>query len=164
MAETLTIVEKTVFLLELDYFKNMESEQVARIAGRAEERRFPGGEWIFREEDPAEAAFLLIEGEVEITQGGRVLRRISPGSAFGLLEVAAAGRAFPYGAKTVGDIHALVISREDVLDAIRQYPDFAVGLLGSLAGVILQITGEVDQLKEENAALKSKIRSPLPAD
>ena len=33
MAESLTIVEKTVFLMELDYFRNMESEQVAnRIA------------------------------------------------------------------------------------------------------------------------------------
>lgn len=139
--ETLTIVEKTVFLMEFDLFKNMETEQVARIASLAIERRLEEGECIFEENEPAEAAFLVVEGRVKITRGGETLREVTRDGGFGLLEVVAPGHTYSVCAKAVERTHVLTFSREDVLYAVGEYPKFAIGLIRSLAGSLVRYTG-----------------------
>ena len=139
--ETLTIVEKTVFLMEFELFKNMETEQVARIASLAREQRLDEGECIFRENEPAEAAFLVVGGAVRITRDGETLREVTKNGGFGLLEVVAPGHAYSVCAQAVERTHVLTFSREDVLYAVGEYPKFAIGLIRSMADSLIRHTG-----------------------
>jgi CRP/FNR family transcriptional regulator len=139
--DTLTIVEKTVFLMEFELFKNMESEQVARIASLTKEKRLDEGECIFVENEPAEAAFLVVDGCVKITRKGKTLREVTRNGGFGLLEVVAPGHTYSVCAQAVERTHVLTFSREDVLYAVGEYPKFAIGLIRSMADSLIKHTG-----------------------
>jgi serine/threonine-protein kinase len=45
--------------------------------------RFSASEVVFNEGDPGDAAFVVTEGEVAVTVGGREVRRLGPGEVFG---------------------------------------------------------------------------------
>ncbi len=137
---TLTIVEKTVFLMEFGLFKNMETEEVAGIASFARERHLEDGEFIFREGEPAEAAFLVVDGGVRISRNGRTLREIKEKKGFGLLEVVAPGHTYSVSAAAVGKTHVLTFSREDVLYGVGEYPRFAIGLIRAMADALIRHT------------------------
>jgi CRP-like cAMP-binding protein len=138
MREALTIVEKTVLLMEFELVKNMETEQVARIASLAKERHLEEGECIFEQDQPAEAAFLVLDGLVQISRNGKVLREVTSKGGFGLLEVVAPGHTYSVSAKAVKRTHVLTISREDVLYAVAEYPKFAIGLIRSMADALIR--------------------------
>jgi CRP-like cAMP-binding protein len=139
--ETLTIVEKTVFLMEFELFKNMETEQVARMASLAREQRLDEGECIFKENEPAEAAFLVVAGTVHILRNGETIREVTKNGGFGLLEVVAPGHTYSVSARAVDRTHVLTFSREDVLYAVGEYPEFAIGLIRSMADALIRYTG-----------------------
>ena len=141
MRDALTIVEKTVFLMEFELFKNMETEQVARVASLAVERHLEEGDCIFEQDQPAEAAFLVVDGLVSISRDGVRLREVASKGGFGLLEVVAPGHTYSVSAKAVRRTHVLTFSREDVLYAVGEYPKFAIGLIRSMADALIRQTG-----------------------
>lgn len=147
--DALTIVEKTVFLMEFESFKNMETEDVARIASLARERHLDEGDCIFREDEAAEAAFLVVDGAVQVTRGSEKLREVPRLGGLGLLEVVAPGHVYSFSARAVTRTHVLTFSREDVLYAVGEYPKFAIGLIRSMADALIRHIGikkpEVDR-------------------
>ncbi|MBA2489555.1 MAG: MFS transporter [Chloroflexi bacterium] len=54
-----------------------------RLAGALVPVRFNGSEQIVREGEDGDAFFLIVEGQVEVTQAGRRLRMMGPGESFG---------------------------------------------------------------------------------
>ena len=66
----------------------------ARVALAEASRRLvlDAGEWLFREGDPPGSAYLLRSGRLEVVQGDRLLRTLTPGGVVGEL-VAAHRRA-----------------------------------------------------------------------
>jgi CRP-like cAMP-binding protein len=141
MVDALTIVEKTVFLMENDFFGHMETESVAKIASLSKELHIAQGEWIFKEGEPAEVSFLVVEGVVEISQKGEVLREVTSKGGFGLLESVAPGQAHIVTARAKTRAHVLTFTREDINYAAREYPEFALGMIRALAVTLIRHTG-----------------------
>jgi CRP/FNR family cyclic AMP-dependent transcriptional regulator len=108
-----------------------------KIAGSSEE--FSAGEKVFAEGDKYTGlfsrganAFYLIDGQVALTRAGKPLSLILPGETFG--EMAIISKA-PRSADAVARKQCRVLSLDEkrFLASLREFPDFALMLLGLIA-------------------------------
>src|SRR5262249_12799726 len=81
---TLTIVQKALFLMEMDQFRGVGSAEIANIATHMDERHYEPGELILKEHEVEDRLFIIIEGEVVHLRHGVVIRRATRGMPFGL--------------------------------------------------------------------------------
>lgn len=100
------------------------------------ERRYAAGDIIFHEGQRARDAYLIVRGQVELLKnrpGGRVrLALLSAGQIFG--EMGVINRATRSAtARAVGDVVIEVVDREGFLDRLRDNPETALKLIGSLS-------------------------------
>jgi CRP/FNR family transcriptional regulator, cyclic AMP receptor protein len=69
-------------------FELLRAEQLAKVADLAEPRQAAGGSFLFREGDPGDAMYVLLEGKVRISKrvegiGEEALAILEPGAFFG---------------------------------------------------------------------------------
>lgn len=69
-------------------FESLRPEQLAKVAALAQERELPGGTFLFRENDPGDAMYVLLDGRVRISKmvegiGEEALAILEPGAFFG---------------------------------------------------------------------------------
>ena len=92
-AERAAVLAPRVAILEqLGFFASASRTVLERLAGLAAEEPVSGGTAIVREGDPADALYVLVDGEVEVTAHGEAgeehtIRRMSPPSYFGEIGV-----------------------------------------------------------------------------
>ncbi len=60
----LTLVEKALLLQHMDLFRDASSEDLSFLASIAKEEHCGPGDVIFREKDPSDAMFFIIEGKI----------------------------------------------------------------------------------------------------
>src|SRR5437867_7772776 len=83
MSETMTLIEKTVFLKSIESLSSVPTEALAHLAERAREMWAEPGQVLFREGDEDRGTFIVIEGRVELHQGDVIVLELNPGSAHG---------------------------------------------------------------------------------
>ena len=81
MADTLTLIEKTVHMKSSDVFSAIPTEPLAQLAARANEVMLDRGETVFREGDDDQGVFIVIEGVVELRKGNEVVRVLRTSTA-----------------------------------------------------------------------------------
>jgi len=116
-AESLTVVEKVVFLKSVDIFGGAAIEELGRVAGLTREVRFAAGDTIYRQGDPVETLYIIITGRVAITDGARIIREVGEKHGIGILASLDSNVAL----RTVvalEPIHALKLSVEDFHDIL----------------------------------------------
>ena len=102
-------------------FESLSAEQLSSIAGIASPRTLREGETVFREGDPGEEMYVVVEGAIRISKeipgaGEEALTLLGPGDAFG--EMAVLDDA-PRSADAVAHTAcSLVAVRRDDLDRI----------------------------------------------
>jgi CRP-like cAMP-binding protein len=119
-------------------FAGLQTGQLARIIALAHPTTVAGGELFFREEDPAERFFVLIDGRIKLTQltpeGHQVvLRLIGPGEAFGGVG-AFGGPVYPVSAEAVGEAHALAWTSAAMRHLLETESPIALNALHFVAG------------------------------
>ena len=132
MKETLTTIEKALFLKELEFFSQVGIEQAAEIAALAEEVHFEPGHVIFRASDPSAHVFLVIEGNIIAEKDGIVTTVIGAGKGFGDLTLTPEG-LYGFDARTVEHTHVLRFSIDDLVETMHEHPEMAVGMVRALA-------------------------------
>jgi CRP-like cAMP-binding protein len=91
-------------------------------------RQFKAGEKIFGEGDAGDYMYGVIEGEVEIRKGGKVVDTIGPGGIFGEMAlIDHTGRSATAVAKS--DCKAAQIGEKRFYFLVQQTPNFALHLL-----------------------------------
>ena len=111
-------------------------------SGRILERRvFGAGTFVFRENDPAEAAYLIQTGSVNIMQGTRIIATLLPGRTFG--EMALLRNSKRMAAAVVGENGAAVeiIRRREFEKAINSMPKILQALTQAYLGYLLNPEG-----------------------
>ena len=95
----------------------MGLSSVEALASASERRRVAAGEVIVTEGDPAQEFFVIVEGEVEVTHDGAVLRREGVGEVFGEIGLI---RDVPRTATVtaVTDVVLLVLGRRPFLETV----------------------------------------------
>jgi CRP-like cAMP-binding protein len=132
------VVEK-VFLLEgVSIFEKCGVDDLAALAAIAQERRFAAGALIYRENDPGDALYVVVEGKVLTEKDGQPIFHISEKECFGevgLLD----GSPRPVAARALEDTRALAIDRQDFLDLLSDRPELLQGLFAVLTRQMRQV-------------------------
>ena len=129
----LTVIEKVIFLQNVDVFEAIPTEQLSFLAAIAEEEAFDAGEAIFKMEEPADALYVVLEGKVRLHRGEE--------------EITVAGESEPFGtwalfdaqprvitATVIEDAKVLRIDREDFLELLSDHVQITEQVLKTIVG------------------------------
>jgi CRP-like cAMP-binding protein len=111
----LTPVERVLILKGADFLKEVGPRHLLDLADVAHEMDIATGESIYEEDDPADALYMVVEGRVRLSTGGRTTSEVGPGEAFGtwaLLDDSRRG----HRAECIEEGRALALRREDFYD------------------------------------------------
>jgi hypothetical protein len=79
----LTSVERVLILKGADLLSDVGPRRLLGLAEVAREVEIAKGDTIYKEDDPADALYMVVEGRVRLSTGGRTMSEVGPGEAFG---------------------------------------------------------------------------------
>ncbi|MCS7197818.1 MAG: cyclic nucleotide-binding domain-containing protein [Candidatus Bipolaricaulota bacterium] len=125
--------EAVKLLKKTSLFGQFSEKELEALFSTAKVREFESGSTIVREGDPAGVGFyLVLDGQVEVRKGQKVLAKLGPGDYFG--EMALILEA-PRSADVVAvqKTKCLMITRWELRSIISAYPDVALKMMAELA-------------------------------
>ncbi len=129
----LSIIEKVVFLQNVDVFVEIPSEQLSYLAAIAEEITFSAGETVYKSDEPPDALYVVLEGRVRLHRDEE--------------EITVAKTSEPFGtwalfddtprvatATALEDTKVLCIDRVDFLDLLSDHVQITEGVFKAFVG------------------------------
>jgi CRP/FNR family transcriptional activator FtrB len=135
---------------QLPLFRNMLQANFAALMQGAYAQRFPAGLELIRQGERADFLHVVVEGSVELYAGwqGRetTMAVVQPVGTFIL---AACVRDLPYlmSARTLEPSRLLLVPASDLRAIFRNDPEFAVSIVGELAGAFRSMARHAKNLK-----------------
>jgi len=138
----MSLNEAVQVLQEMPLFRNVDLKRLRVVAMMGESRTYRAGERLFEQGDEGDAAYIVIDGEVDVLvrvdgceQSVAVL---SKGEIFGELAVICdQARSSAIAART--QLDTLRLDRNTVLNMLREFPDIALEMVRIL-GHRLELT------------------------
>jgi CRP-like cAMP-binding protein/class 3 adenylate cyclase len=126
--------EPIAVLLRTPVFAGLPSKVTASLRTRVHRRVFAAGAYLAREGEPAASMFVIERGLVRITHTshhGRelVLRLLGPNDTFGEIGVLDTAGTRAANAIAVQPTSCVMISKDDILAALRSTPELALRML-----------------------------------
>lgn len=146
---------KREYLLTMDIFRDLPSEQIAMIEHATVMRTIPKGQIIYSQEDRAEALFLLKRGQIAIyrlTPGGKRLEvaTMGPRTFFGEMPLLGESLRHAYAEATEESL-LCVMSRADVERLIREQPQVALRMIEVLGRRLADREARLEELAYRGA-------------
>jgi zinc transporter ZupT len=134
-----------------DFFRTMPPEHAQILVDHLHPVEFEPNQIIFREEEPGDRLYLIEDGELLLTRGGRELSRLKAGDMVGEIAVVTGG-VRTAEARAVSRVRALELTTVDFQRMRRQVPE--------LEEAAVKIAGErlMDLGKREASAAESAVR------
>jgi CRP-like cAMP-binding protein len=125
------------FLVNLPLFRQLDSDEIDRIAQGATEIDAPRGTMLFQRGDPCHGFHVVIYGQVKLAlqtpQGDeKVIEIMGPGQSFGEA-VMFLDKPYMVCAQTLGDSKLLHVSKDIVFSELEREPRFARRMLAGLS-------------------------------
>jgi CRP-like cAMP-binding protein len=111
----LTPVERVLILKGADLLSDVGPRHLVGLADVAREVEIFEGDTIYKEDDPADALYMVVDGRVRLSTGDRAMSEVGPGEAFGtwsLVDDSARG----HRAECIQDGLALALHRDEFYD------------------------------------------------
>jgi len=111
----LTAVERVLILKGADLLKGVGPRHLLELADVTTEIEIAKGSVIYHEQDLADALYMVVEGRVRLSSGGRSTSEVGPGEAFGtwaLVDDSERG----HRAECLEDGRVLALRRDDFYD------------------------------------------------
>jgi CRP/FNR family transcriptional regulator len=126
-----------VSLADLPLLSQLTEEQRSTVINAGYERSLERGEILFHENDPAEALYALISGQLKLVRyspKGRelLLHLVNPGQTFAEAALFAPG-TYPATAEVMQTCRLWCLPRAALLDLLGASPDLGVAMLGSIS-------------------------------
>ena len=124
----LSIVEKVILLQNIDVFSEVPTRHLASLAAIAEEVEQIKGDVIYKENDPSDALYLVLEGKVRLHRGEQEISVAERNDAFGTWAL------FDEEPRVVTAVAAencrlLRVDREDFIDLLADHVQIAQGVI-----------------------------------
>ncbi|MGH7058967.1 MAG: cyclic nucleotide-binding domain-containing protein [Stellaceae bacterium] len=132
----MSLKQEFELLRRVRYFAEIEPAKLKLLAFMSERVAFDDGKPLFRQGDPGDAAYLIIEGEAEVvaetSAGPVVLATLGANEITG--EMAILGNT-PRSAtvRAKGRLVTLRISKEPFMRMVQEFPSMAVAMMQELA-------------------------------
>jgi CRP-like cAMP-binding protein len=127
----LTALHKAECLQRTGIFSEVAVEQLFQVTAVARQAEFARGEFIFREGDPADAFYVIVDGEVELRSTEEV-QVAGSGRSFGLYAVLAR-EPRRVSASTRQATLVLTIAAEDLYSVLSDNTEIVAGVLRYVA-------------------------------
>ena len=132
-------------------FEALDDDTLALVADAMRDRRYRRGEVIFHVDDPGDALFVVVAGDVKIVLPSDesaepvILTTIGRGGFFGELALLD-GRPRSATAIAILPVQALVLRRDALDRLVDSEPVLRRAMFAALAGEIRRLTGHVEDL------------------
>jgi len=132
-----TPIKVQSFLANLPLFKEVNPDEVDRIAAGTQEVRIARGEILFRKGDPCEGFHVVIYGQIKLaftshSGAEKVVELMGTGQSFGEA-VLFMEKPYPVYAQALADTMLLHIAKAVVFEEIERDPKFARRIIGGLS-------------------------------
>src|SRR5262249_26155154 len=139
------LLSRILTLERVDLFGGLLVDDLAAIAGIAEERRAQPGEVLYREGEPGDAMLVVVSGRGEVQHAGRLMIEVGPGESLG--QVSFLDRGPRPTTAVVGGAPAelLVLGCEAFADLVTDRPGLTRGLfvvLGKRLRTLIDLQGK----------------------
>lgn len=138
----LTVVEKVIFLQNVDVFEGIPSELLSYLAAIAEEEAFEAGETVFKVEEPSDALYVVHDGSVRLHRGDEEIAVSQKGEAFGTWALFD-DQPRVVTATTMEDTKVLRIEREDFLELLSDHVQITERVLKT---IVSRLRGLLDSI------------------
>jgi len=135
----LTIIEKVIFLQDIEAFAEVPTEQLSHIASITEEIELEPGTILIQQDEPAESLYFVVEGRIRLLLNGRKIMEAGEKEAIGAWSLFDDELPNIATAETVEPTRLLKIDREDFLEVIADYVEITEGIFKWLARRIRRI-------------------------
>jgi len=115
-------------LAQVPLFEGLSRRHLKQVAEHADEISFRPGETIVEADQPGGSFFVIVEGEVKVMRGGRVIARAGPGEFFGEISLLDGG---PRTASVVAEtpVVAIRLFKASFDKVVREEPRVAGKIL-----------------------------------
>jgi len=143
-------IKVEAYLANIPLLKQLDDDEIGRIAMGATEIDAPRGITLFRRGDPCLGFHIVVFGQVKILlqppEGGeRVIELMGPGQSFGEA-VMFLEKPYMVTAETLSDSKLLHIARETVFTEIDRDPRFARRMLAGLSYRLHHLISDIEML------------------
>jgi signal transduction histidine kinase len=141
-------------LLRVPVFAGLPDDQIAWFLSQAEELRFKAGDTYFRQGDPADAMFVVLDGQLQARGeigGEMAVIPVKPGDVTGTLPFSRM-KQFTVGARAVTDARVLRFPASQFPELVHRMPELAQALVGLMSDRIRETTRR-EQTRDRLAAL-----------
>lgn len=140
-------------LTKVPLFNNLNFAEVEKVARIAQRRRFEAGSFIFQQEDPAETLYVLLEGQIrlsQVTQDGQqvILHYVTPGEAFAVVSVLSEA-LYPVSAQVMEDSLTFSWNQKTMQGLMEEIPAIGINALRILAGRVREFQDRIRELSTE---------------
>jgi CRP-like cAMP-binding protein len=129
--EMLTIVEKVIFLQEIDLFGETSTKDLSHLAAIIEEIELQPGQVIFEEGDFPDAMYMVLEGMIRLTRDGREVMTAQSRDVFGTWALFD-DEPRVVKASTVEESRLLRLDKEDFVDLLADNVRITQSMLKTL--------------------------------
>src|SRR5271169_4179208 len=141
-------------LLRFPIFADLPGDQIDWFIGQSQELRLKAGENYSRQGDPADAMFVLLEGQLQgrgEVGGETIMFNLNPGDVTGLLPFSRM-KQFTVSGRAEADSHALRFPASKFPELIQKMPELTKRLVGLMADRIREAT-RMEQQRDRLASL-----------
>ncbi|MFC1558067.1 Crp/Fnr family transcriptional regulator [candidate division KSB1 bacterium] len=128
----LTIIEKVMFLQNVDVFYDVPTEQLSYLAAISEEVEYLKGDTVYKVEEPSDAMYLVLEGKVKLHREDEEVITSGAKEAFGTWALFGEEPRV-VTATAVEESRLLRIEREDFYDLLADDIQITQGIINALA-------------------------------
>src|SRR6202790_1853013 len=147
------MVEKSE-LLSVPALADLPDDQIAWFISQSEEMRLKAGEPYFREGDPADAMFVILEGQLQARGelgGETIVISIKPGDVTGVLPFSRM-KQFTVGVRAITDARVMRFPVSLFPNLIQKMPELTQRLVGLMSDRIRETT-RMEQQRDRLASL-----------
>lgn len=144
----LGIVERVIFLQNVDVFAEIPSEQLSHLAAIAEEVSFTAGEDIYQANDPSTALYIVLGGKIKLHRDGREFSTAGENESFGTWALFD-DKPRVTAATAVEDTRTLCIYRDDFLDLLSDHSQIMEGVLKTLVTRLRKLADKISSVGGE---------------
>ncbi|MEL6935948.1 MAG: cyclic nucleotide-binding domain-containing protein [Cyanobacteria bacterium J06636_28] len=137
----LTSVDRLLFVRAVPIFTELRDDFLVRLASIMDELSFPANHPIFREGEEGRSLYIVVSGRVRVHLRSQELTTLEKGTCFGEMSLF---DAEPRSASvtTINPCDCLVLTQQQLYEAIDETPDIAVNIIRLLSRRIREINKE----------------------
>ena len=138
----LTVIEKVIFLQNVEVFADVPAEQLSYLAAIAEELSIPSGDTVYEVNESADSMYIVLEGRVRLHRDSMEIGEVEKEGALGawaLLD----DEPRVVTAEAVEDTDLLRIGKDDFIDLLSDHVEITQGVLMTLTRRLHGLAGRV---------------------